>query len=104
MTQEKAMIIAVSMRLKFSRGYSSVGQKGPVHTGVGFWPFYNILLTLGVHCGHYTTLIMSIPSAFQALQEQKEKANEQLHDSLKVLSGSLGMEKYLLLQCTQSHR
>lgn len=58
------MVITVSMRLKFSRGYFFVGQKGPVHVGVAFWPFYNILLTLGVHCDHYTTLVMTAPRAF----------------------------------------
>lgn len=68
--------------------------------GVGFWPFYSVLLTLGVHCDHYTTLIISVPRAFQAPQEQKEVVNGQLHDSLQVFSGSLSRENYLLLQCT----
>lgn len=55
--------------------------------------FHNTLLTLGVHCDNYTTLIMSVPRAL-GLQEQEEKVNGQLDDSIQVVSGSLRKEDY----------
>lgn len=92
-------MIAVSMRLRFSKWLLYCWIQGAVHTGVGFWPFYNILLTLGMHCDHYTTLTMSITRALEALQEQKETVSEQFHDSLQLPLSSLSRENYLLLQC-----
>lgn len=64
--------------------------------GVGSWPFHNILLTLGVHCDNYTTLIMSVPRALGP-QEQEEKVNGQLCDSIQVVSGSSRRESSSLL-------